>query len=135
MSKLFQGLEKVSRSTTKAGSKTDITGKIAASTTFDPPENIATETATGRAWGGSQLNGEIHFLSHEDYPALETDMINDEEHYYHFHFKDGRILTTAEPINTFVRIGTGVNAREGIAPMILDFEAIGHVPMLERTDS
>lgn len=132
MSKKFGGLRKVSRSETKEGAKTDINGKIGSGTTLEP-ENIGSETGTGRVYGGSQLNGEVHVLSHQDYPTLETDMINDAEHYYHFHYKDGRILTTSEPINIFVRIGTQVDAREGVAPMIFDFESLAHKPMLEDT--
>lgn len=132
MSKLFGGLVKVSRSSSLAGSKTDIKGKIASSSTLDV-ENIKTEAATTQVWGGGQLTGELHILSHEDYSMLEADMINDNEHHYHFHYNDGRVLSTTQPINIFVRIGTLINAREGVAPMILDFDAVGPQSMLTDT--
>lgn len=133
MSKKFGGLFKVSRSATLGGAQTDITGKIGSGTTFEPPQNTKTETTTGSVWGGGSVNGEIHILSHADYALLETDMIADEENFYHFHYKDGRVLTTTEAINTFVRIGTQINAREGVAPMILDFEQFSHQVMLTDT--
>lgn len=134
MSKLFGGLEKVSRSSAQGGSKTDIRGRVGSGSTLEI-ENIKTEAATTQVWGGGQVTGELQILSHQDYDLLESDMIEDAEHFYHFHYKDGRILSTTEPINIFVRIGTLINAREGVAPMILDFDAVGPRVMVEDTTS
>lgn len=133
MSKQFSGIISVSRSDTLAGAKTTIAGKIGSGSSLDP-ENIKTETTTGQAFGGGQLTGELHFLSHADYATLLADMKADVEKHYHFHYKDGRILSTKDPIGTvFVRIGTTPDARTGITPMILDFEQVGDDVMLEDT--
>lgn len=132
MAKDYSGLAKVSYSDTQGGAKTDVTGKIANAGNLDNP-NIKNETSDGQAFGGGQVTGEIHVLNSADYDTLEGFMEADTAKFWHFTYKDGRVLSTAEAINIFVRRGTGINARDGVTPMIIDFDQVGPQVMLEDT--
>ncbi|MEX1120858.1 MAG: hypothetical protein WED82_01905 [Balneolales bacterium] len=129
MAKQFSAISKVSYADTAEGAQTDITGKIDSSSTFEV-DNTKNETTDGSAYGGSLARCEINFLDHADYDDIETMMLADTEKFWFFHYKDGRTLRTAEAVNPFARLGTGVNGRDGAIAWILDFEQYSHQPMI-----
>ena len=123
------GLEKVAHADTPGGAQTDIAGKISTESSVTPA-NTKTEHTLGSVFGGGSLAAEIYFLDDAGFSATEALMTANTEKYWFFHYKDGRVLRTADPVNPFARPGTGENARDGAVAWILDFEQFSDVPMI-----
>lgn len=129
MGKNFSGLTKVAHADTAGGAQTDVPGKVSVDSTIEA-DNIKTETPFGSAYGGSLVRSEIMFLDDSGFDTIEGFMTADTEKFWFFHFKDGRVLRTAEAVNPFARLGAGVNARDGLVAWIMDFEQHSNIPML-----
>jgi len=129
----FSGLQEVAYSDTLGGARTSITGKVEADGTIEP-DNTKNEAADGsQVYGGSLVNVELGFMDMADFDTIEGFMTANTEKFWHFIFKDGHELSTQEAINPFVHLTGGVNARDGVAAWMMDFERYSHIPVLGRT--
>lgn len=125
------GLKRVGHSDTQAGAVTWIDSKIDNEATEITPDNTKTESTVGSVYGGSVLSFTVGLFDDTDYATYETMMTDDVEKFWHFEYQDGRVLTTKEAMNIFVRPATGTNARDGAAAWMMDnAERYGASPLL-----